>query len=282
MKRYIIVIVLLLTTALLVSACSKTAPLPTDPVVTAPEYTVPETTVSAETGDAQETVPTTTEAAETEPPSEPPTEPEAPVLHSGIREDGSFDAGTLFIGDSQTFLFIEHYLKTTGLIGDAKYAVQCGSQVTAFFDTNIRPTVDRNAYYAFSPEFEGLSFCEAAAQMGENATAIYIMWGTNHTPDATAQTYIDIAEYLLEVCPNATVHLETIPRGDSAYMEVNERIRGAWEYFQSIGEPRVTMVDTFEGIGIYINSDRVHVDPQGREGWYNTLVLHAETLGLVQ
>ena len=219
----------------------------------------------------------------TEPPAtEPPTEPGPPVLHSGIREDGSFDAGTLFIGDSQTFLFIEHFLKTNGLIGDAKYAVQCGSQVTAFFDTDIRPTVDRNAYYLFSPEFEGLSFSEAATQMGEDATAIYIMWGSNHTQDATAQNYIDIAAYLLEVCPNATVHLETIPRGDVAYMEVNERIRGAWEYFQSIGEPRVTMVDTFEGIGIYINSDRVHVDPQGREGWYNALVLHAETLGLVQ
>ena len=192
-----------------------------------------------------------------------------------IREDGSFDAGTLFIGDSQTFLFIEHFLKTNGLIGDAKYAVQCGSQVTAFFDTDIRPTVDRNAYYLFSPEFEGLSFSEAATQMGEDATAIYIMWGSNHTQDATAQNYIDIAAY-------ATVHLETIPRGDVAYMEINERIRGAWEYFQSIGEPRVTMVDTFEGIGIYINSDRIHVDPQGREGWYNALVLHAETLGLVQ
>ena len=277
MKKSIFAFALLLTVGLLATACNRTAPLPEDPQVTIPEHTVPETTSHAGTDIPDETLP----SAEA-PVTESPAEPAPPVLHSGIREDGSFDAGTLFIGDSQTFLFIEHFLKTSGLLGDAKYAVQCGSQVTAFFDTDIRPTVDKNAYYLFSPEFEGLSFCEAAAQMGEEATAIYIMWGTNHTQDATAQNYIDIAAYLLEVCPNATVHLETIPRGDSAYTEVNERIRGAWEHFQSIGEPRVTMVDTFEGIGIYINSDRIHVDPQGREGWYNALVLHAETLGLAQ
>jgi hypothetical protein len=281
MKKRILSITAILFVILLVAGCGRsshlattpethgqTDPLEAEPV---PQPSGSETRPSDETAAPSETAPTDAES-----PAEPP------VLHSGIREDGSFDEGTLFIGDSQTYLFIQDYLKPNGLLGDAKYTAQCGSQLTAFWDDDIRPTEDRSVYCVFSPEFEGLSFREAATQFGAKATSIYLMWGSNHTPDATAQSYIDIVQYLLDVCPNATVHLETIPQGDVAYVTVNGRIQGAWEYFQQIGEPRVTLVDTFGGIGTSVGSDRVHVTPLGREKWYDTLVLHAQELGLSQ
>lgn len=264
-------IIPLFLAAILLMGCAAVPSGEPDPIPT--ELRITQTTEPS-------TAPATTEP--TTEPTVPETEPPAPVLHSGIREDGSFDSGTLFIGDSQTYLFISDYLIPQGLIGDARYAAQCGSQLTAFWDEDIRPTEDKSVYCIFSPEFEGMGFREAAAQMGAEATAIYLMWGSNYTPDATAQSYIDIAQSLLELCPNATVHLQTIPRGDVAYVTVNERITGAWEYFQSIGEPRVTLVDTFGGIGTSVGSDRVHVTPLGREKWYTTLILHAQTLGLEQ
>ena len=247
----------------------------------APAQEIPEATQPLTEPTAAPTLPEPAEPETTQPATEE-TLPPPPTLHSGIREDGSFDEGTLFIGDSQSYLLIMDYLKPSGLIGDAKYAVQCGSQLTAFWDSHIRPTEDSTVYCAFSPEFQGMTFCEAAAQMGSQATAIYLMWGSNYTPDATAQSYIDIVECLLEICPYATVHLQTIPYGEVAYVTVNGRITGAWDYFQSIGETRVTLVDTFGGIGTSVGSDRVHVTPLGREKWYQTLLLHAETLGLEQ
>ena len=266
---------ILILTALLLAGCNS-APPEASPPTTLPVK--PETTIIPEEPEASSA------PAQPEPTAAPSEEtmPPPPTLHSGIREDGSFDKGTLFIGDSQTYLLIEDYLKPNGLIGDAKYAAQCGSQLTAFWDSDIRPTEDHSVYCTFSPEFQGMTFCEAAAQLGMEATAIYLMWGSNYTPDATAQSYIDIVECLLDICPYATVHLQTIPQGQVAYVTVNERITGAWAYFQSIGETRVTLVDTFSGIGTSIGSDMVHVTPLGREKWYETLLLHAQTLGLEQ
>jgi len=267
---------LLLAVLLVFAGCSAAQEepvfLPTESTAEGPAFLPTETT-------QETTLPPQTEPEETVVET---TQPPPPVLHSGIREDGSFDGGTLFIGDSQTFLFVQHFLKTEGFIGDAKYAAQCGSQHTAYWNEDVRPTEDSSVYCAFSPEFEGMTFREAAEALGEDATAIYVMWGSNYTPGATAQNYIDIAQDLLTICPNATIHLETIPRGNVAYTEVNQQITDAWAYFQSIGESRVTLVDTFTGIGFYIGSDRVHVTPNGREKWYETLLLHAETLGLEQ
>lgn len=274
MKKTVIFLILVLL--LFLAGCSIAKTEATLPIR---ENTVDEPTSAPSDTTAETTFPTQASTSETVLET---TEPAPTVLHSGIREDGSFDGGTLFIGDSQTFLFVEHFLKANDLIGDAKYAAQCGSQHTAFWNEDIRPTEDSSVYCSFSPEFEGMTFQEAAASLGENATAIYLMWGSNYTPGATAQNYIDIAETLLILCPNATIHLETIPRGNVAYEEVNQQIYDAWAYFQAIGESRVTLVDTFNGIGSSIGNDRVHVTPTGREKWYATLLLHAQTLELEQ
>ena len=239
------------------------------------------------------TSPPTTEATEdpttvpTEPPTQPPTEPptEAPtepplVLHSGIREDGSFNNGTLFIGDSLTFQMIYGLLQPKGYIGDARYIAIAGSQITAFFDGSHVTCSAVNTLA--SPEFDGMLFSEAAASLGDQATAIYIMWGTNYTKDATAQDYIDILDYLLEHCPNATIHLQLVPyaRAAAPYQIINERIQGAYDHYQEMGEERVILLDTFTGIGDRLAADGVHLADSGKVKWYETILAHAEALGL--
>lgn len=99
MKRIFAATVLL---SLLLAGCAKQE---TQPASTQPEVTSAPTT--------EVTTQPTTEAT-TQPPE---TEPPAPVYHSGLREDGSFDAGTLFIGDSETYLFLNQYLMTENHLG---------------------------------------------------------------------------------------------------------------------------------------------------------------------
>lgn len=247
--------------------------------------TVPAPTTEAVTEPTTEPVTESTEAPTTEPETEPTTEPTEPplVLHSGMREDGSFDAGTLFIGDSLTFQMIMGYLKPNNLLGDAKYTAQCGSQLTVFFDGSriACSAVDTLA----SPEFDGMQFHEAAASLGEDATAIYLMWGTNFTKDASADSYIEIVDYLLEHCPNATVHLQLVPYAKNntvPYNTVNERIQGAYSHYQERGEPRVLLVDTFTAIGKALSSDGVHITDTGKARWYQAIVDHAAELELPQ
>ena len=240
------------------AACAKSEPAPTT------EATTEATTVP------------TTEA--TEPPTtEAPTEPPL-VLHSGLREDGTFSEGTLFIGDSLTCGFISSYLSKKEHLGDARYMTICGSKVTAFFDGTVLEPKD-NVMTLYSPEFEGQKFDEATAKLGEELTAIYLMWGTNYVAKGTAQDYIDIVDYLLEHCPNATVHLQLVPYADLAiipYPTINNRIRDAFAHYQELAEPRVFLVDTYQGIGRDVGVDGVHIGMWGYANWYNTLLRHAE------
>ena len=221
------------------------------------------------------TVPTT-EA--TEPPTEAPTEPPL-VLHSGLREDGSFGEGTLFIGDSLTCGFISSFLSKKGYLGDARYMTICGSKVSAFFDGTVLEPKD-NVMTLYSPEFEGKEFDDATADLGEDVTAIYLMWGTNYMPKGTAQDYIDIIDFLLVNCPNATIHLELVPYADLGvipYPTINNRIRDAFAHYTELAEPRVFLVDTYMGIGRDVGADGVHIGMLGYANWYKTLLKHAET-----
>ena len=224
------------------------------------------------------TVPTT---VATEAPTEAPTEPIF-LGHSGLREDGSFDEGTWFIGDSLTYFFVG-YLQEQGLLGDMKYTAQCGSQVTAFFAGNIMRDV-QDVPCRFSPEFKGMEFDEAALSLGENATAIYIMWGTNFTYTATSQTYIDIVDFLLDNCPNATIHLQLIPYGMPSYVfheTVNGRIREAFDHYRQQEQDRVFLIDTYTAIGDN-TIDGVHLNSIGNTAWYQAIVNSAEANGLTQ
>ena len=219
------------------------------------------------------TVPTT---ETTEPPTEAPTEPPL-VLHSGLREDGSFNEGTLFIGDSLTCGFVGSFLNKEHL-GDAKYMTICGSTVKAFFNGTLLEPKD-NVVTLYSPEFEGKEFNQACADLGEAVTAVYLMWGTNYVRNGTEQDYIDIIDFLLANCPNATIHLEQVPYADpnvSPYPIINKRIQAAYDHYQALEEPRVFMVNTYDGIKRAVGGDGVHIGEWGYQNWYNTLVQHAQ------
>lgn len=271
-KVRLMITVLVICLLLSLTACASAA---------APEETAPaQTTAPTET----ETVPETTE--ETQCPTEATTTPTEPpvVLHSGLREDGSFDEGTWFIGDSMTCILVSNYLKPHGLLGDANYTGKYGAHITAFFGETI---MDPNFGYkcVFRPEHERMHYYEVAEALGEQATAIYMMWGTNFTWNAYADAYIEIVDFLLETCPNATIHLELIPWGYEEMIEfetVNEWIREAYDHYRQLGEERVLLIDTFTAIGKNHDSGFIHLNEQGNENWYNAIVEHAKTNNLIQ
>lgn len=240
-----------------------------------------------------ETTPPTTQAPTvhtTEPPATAalttvPTEPTEPplVLHSGLKEDGSFDAGTWFIGDSMTCILITDYLQPNALIGEAHYTGKYGTQITAFYDTEMSYTSYNRC--VFNPEYEGMTYAAVGDQLGGQATAIYLMWGTNYTWNAYADMYIALVDHLLETCPNATVHLQLIPWGYPElvrYETVNGWIREAYDHYQQIGESRVMLIDTYTAIGRNHDEGGIHLNYDGNECWYQAIVAHAEENHLAQ
>ena len=141
----------LLLAVLLLSGCvGKPATPTTTEATTVPVTTEPTTEATTE--------PTTEPATEptTEPTTVPVTTEPAPVLHSGLREDGTFTEGTWFIGDSLTYNLIASYLKPTGRLGDANYTAKCGAKITAFFDgTLMNRTSD--GICGYRPEHYGMT-----------------------------------------------------------------------------------------------------------------------------
>lgn len=218
----------------------------------------------------------------TEPETEPPTEPEPtepPVqLHSGIREDGSFDAGTIFVGDSLTYGLLTQQLKRDKLRGDCKYMAIPGGSLTIYFD-GPKLITNGQVYCFFTKDFEGMYMSEAVAAVGEEATAIYFMLGTNYSDKATDQTYIDIVSHMLENCPNATVYLQLVPYATNPgveYKEANRRVMVAYNYFVEQEEPRVRLIDTQTAIGFNLTTDGVHLTNEGYACWYQALLDYAQ------
>lgn len=280
--KQILRIILLLTAVLVLAACSssRTATEPTEQETETVE-TLPPEQPTEEVLPTQQPTEEAPEADEQEavPPAELPE-----VQHSGLREDGSFDEGTWFIGDSMTCILVNDYLTPNNLIGDANYTGKYGAQITAFFDDTV---MSYNSYNrcVFRPEHELMGYDDVAEALGEKATAIYMMWGTNYTWNAYAEGYIQLTDYLLETCPNATVHLQLIPWGVEGlvrYDTVNEWVKEAYAHYQEIGEERVFLIDTYTAIGKNTDSGCIHLDYQGNENWYNAIVAHAEENGLVQ
>ena len=224
------------------------------------------------------TVPTT-EA--TEPPTEAPTEP--PVeLHSGLREDGSFDSGTLFIGDSLTYGLVHSYLKPNNLIGDARYMAVVGAPILEFFNGG---TLNSSRNCIYSHEFEGMTYSQAVESVGEEITAVYFMLGSNFSTETNAQTYIKIVDFLMEKCPNATIYLQLIPyasstnvNGDAVYWSIME----AYGHYSMAGVSKVFIPDIKRAVGVNLTPDGVHLTYEGQENWYNALVDHAENNNIPQ
>lgn len=219
----------------------------------------------------RETAPTqqTTETAEGILTTQPPEE----TLHSGLKTDGSFDEGTLFIGDSLTFGMVEIYLPDNGLLGEAKYMAIPGAATTCYAKG---PALGEKPS-AYSPEFEGMYMCQAVEKFGADYTAVYVMLGTNANEYATDQVYIDMVAHLLEYCPNATVYLQLVPNNRSERVNTeaaNGRVQRAFAAFEN--EPRLQLIDTQTAIGYNLAPDGIHLVTKGQKCWYEALVAYAK------
>lgn len=231
---------------------------------------------------AQTVPPTQNTAPETIPPATTVPETEPPFvwddnIHSGLRPDGSFGEGTLFLGDSLTVGLICQYLIPEGLLGDARFAAKVGMPLQGFSGTTFQ--MESGGSCAYSPEFHLRSCAEAAAIAGGSVTALYFMLGTNFDYDNNADAYIQVTEYLLEVCPNATIYLQLIPYSEGALVyedQVNESIRTAHRHFAEAGIQRVMLLDTYTAIGENLNPDGIHLNAEGQQRWYEALVRFAE------
>lgn len=215
----------------------------------------------------EETAPTeqTTVPAETEETTQSPTA----ALHSGLKPDGSFDAGTLFIGDSLTFGMVQIYLPDNGFLGEAKYMAIPGAAITCY---EKGPALGEKPS-AYSPEFEGMYMCQAVEAYGESFTAVYLMLGTNANEYATDQVYIDMVAHLLEYCPNATIYLQLVPYNRSERVNseaANGRVQRAYDYFSE--EKRVQLIDTQTAIGYNLAPDGIHLVTKGQQLWYEAIV----------
>lgn len=267
----------LLLAALLLCGCTNTATPETEPIPT--EATVAETQAPTEAPtEAAAEVPTEPETTESE------TQPEDPEwLHSGIREDGSFDEGTLFIGDSLTYGMVLQYLTIYERLGDARFMAIVGAPVGNFFSLQtLRPCDDYSCAYTW--EFHGMNFASAVETAGDSVTAVYYMMGTNYDPQITVESYVKIMNHILEKCPNATIYLQLVPVAQVDYIpyeEINEIIRGVHAYYQQQGQPRIMLIDTHTAIGDNL-SDGIHLTLQGQENWYNAIVAFAEENNIPQ
>ena len=228
------------------------------------ESTVPPvTTVAVETTIPETTVPETT--------APPVTEPAFP-LHSGIREDGSFDEGTLFIGDSLTNGLLYIHMRQNKLIGNSKYMAIVGAPPQDFF---YGPKLCDEISCIQSWEFTNKTMSQGVAAVGKKITAVYFMMGTNYSSHTNTDTYIKITDYLLKHCPNATIYLQTVPYSTSpnvAYEAMNRYIREAQQHYVDEGITRVLLINTMEAIGEHLNADGVHLNPQGYACWYQAIL----------
>ena len=266
------ILCLTLVLALLLTGCygECAEPGPTTaanvPTTVPAETTLPETTVP------ETILPPTTCPAETEPEFS---------LHSGIRSDGTFGEGTLFIGDSLTVGLVKHYLTDNQLLGDARYLAACGAALTAF---HLGPRMgDGTTPCVYSPEYEGLRMQEAILVEPQRTTAVYIMLGTNYSKYASDETYIEIVDALLQSCPNATVYLQLVPNDDSERVNsarANQMTQRVYDYYLSAGNERVQCVDTCAAIGWCLAADGIHLTTEGQENWYNCLLAFAAENGI--
>lgn len=207
-------------------------------------------------------------------------------LHSGIRADGSFNEGTVFVGDSLTYGLIYFHLSSHNLLGDARYMAIAGIPLNVYFsDWFVLGSShgDKNGQI-YTPEFYGMSYAEAIEAIGGEATAIYMMLGTNGSDFTPLEEYITVLDHMLENCPNATIYLQTVPISRSSvvfYDTINGIIRQAAQHYADRGETRVVLLDTFTVFEKkHLVPDGIHLTEEGQAVWYQFLVDRTTELGI--
>ena len=191
---------------------------------------------------------------------------------SGLAGDGSFIDGAVFVGDSLSYRFI-HYLRERGCFGAARCMAICGMSLNKFFDVDRAPLTNGlsagNASVC-SPEFEGMSFADALSELGADAKAIYFMLGTNLSWESTTDAYLEVLRSILELCPSATIYLQTIPFStNAAYESANEAIRQCWEILEAETPRRVVLLEAGEAFPrAALMPDGIHYSDEACAAWY--------------
>lgn len=240
------------------------------------EIVLPEDTLPSQTQPNETAQPATEPAVTTQ-----PTVGTEPVrtwdAHSGIRDDWTFNAGTLFIGDSLTYGLVAQYLQVyDDAIGDAKYMATVGAPLSSYFSEKYRLGNFKDSVY--SSGLKGKTYYQVAEEAGDALTAVYIMLGTNYTGSESAEAYIEVVDHLLEHCPRATVYLQTIPYATTSAVheeEINGYIQEAYNHYVEQGSQRVYLIDTYAAISSNLRSDGVHLNADGYDAWYNAIIAFA-------
>ena len=218
-------------------------------------------------------------------PEEPPEDEEpGPVpQHSGVKPDGTLSRGALLMGDSLTAalvgsMYSHRTLGEARYIGIPSYSLQSFYSAPYYVDFDAAAAAGQLA--VCSPEFNDLSFAQAARAAGAGVEALYFMLGTNMSDTVTAEQYTNTLRYLLDCCPNATVFAQTIPysrNGRSDYDGVNAIICESVEALREEGIERVFVLDAFTAIGKDHNTaDGLHLDDGGLVAWRDAIVENAK------
>ena len=104
------------------------------------------------------------------------------------------------------------------------------------------------------------------------------MLGTNYDAYNNSDRYIEMVDFLLETCPNATVYLQLIPPSTSPHVhvdDVNMAILTAHSHFCQEGVQRVMVIDTHAAIGENLLEDGIHLNQEGKRLWYEKIVAFA-------
>ncbi|MEG1789219.1 MAG: hypothetical protein RR230_01040 [Oscillospiraceae bacterium] len=211
-------------------------------------------------------------------PSPAPAPLNSAAVKGGVREDGSFSEGVLFIGDSLTYGLVQNYLIPAELIGDASYIAVSGMPLTLFFSDDMRlgTAYSNESGCVYSEPFYKLNYADSAALAGSGVSDIYFMLGSNLSEQSTEELYVEVMDYLLEVCPNAVIHLQTVPLSTSTtvnYRMANENIRAAAQHYVDCGEPRVELLDSnLIWDESCLTAGGIHLISKGFELWYQLIV----------
>jgi hypothetical protein len=66
------------------------------------------------------------------------------------------------------------------------------------------------------------------------------------------------------------------------YNTANNWIKGAYSYFEALGEARIRLIDTHTAIGHHQNGGGVHLTDEGNACWYQALLDYAAENGIPQ
>lgn len=192
--------------------------------------------------------------------------------------DGTFDSGTLFIGDSITYHLITKYLKPKGLIGEASYMAAANSGLPHFCDSSwgLKPAKYNGYGCVYSPEFYNLSFSQAISKSSGKYTSVYFLMGSNGSGQVTQDAYEKIIGLLLEAYPDATIYMQTVPTcktGTVSSARVNSCVEAAVKTFGDKGINNVVLLDTNSiWDNSCIMSDGVHLTDTGLKKWFEFIV----------